>query len=286
MIQWFPGHMAKAIRQFEENIHLVDIVFELVDARCPYSSINPEVYRISKEKPRLMILTKADLANPNFTNQWLKYFKNQGYAAISVDSKNNTTGNYITKVVKNLLKDKISASKNKGIENKIIRAICVGVPNVGKSTLLNQIVKRRAAQVGNRAGVTKGQQWLRSSKDLELLDTPGILWPKFKDQTVANKLALTGAVKDSIYASDDVALFALEFFREHNREGLMKRYRLNENDMELNNVDLLLKITQNIGMRDDYEQASMRLILDSRKGKLGNFTLDNVEELSKDEGNE
>lgn len=282
MIQWFPGHMAKAIRQFEENVHLVDIVFELVDARCPFSSINPEVEKISKNKPRLMILTKADLANPNITNQWIIYFKNKGYAAISVDSKNNTTGKYITKVVKDLLKDKIAASKDKGLDNKVIRAICVGVPNVGKSTLLNQIVKRRAAQVGNRAGVTKGQQWLKAGSELELLDTPGILWPKFENEEVANKLALTGAIKDSIYASDDVALFALNFFRQHNRDGLIKRYRLSEEDMELSDVDLLLKITKNVGMRDDYERASMRLILDSRKGKIGPFTLDVVDELDKE----
>ncbi|AYF92567.1 ribosome biogenesis GTPase YlqF [Apilactobacillus bombintestini] len=283
MIQWFPGHMAKAIRQFEENIHLVDIVFELVDARCPYSSINPEVDRISKGKPRLMILTKSDLANPNITNQWLNYFKKQGYAAIAIDSKKNTTGKYITKVVKNLLSDKIDEAKKRGLDKKIIRAICVGVPNVGKSTLLNQIVKRRAAQVGNRAGVTKGQQWLKSSDELELLDTPGILWPKFQNDEVANKLALTGAIKDTIYHSDDVGLFALNFFRNNNRDELMNRYHLNEEDMELSDVDLLLKITKKVGMQDDYDRASMRIILDSRKGKLGRFTLDDINDLSGDE---
>ncbi|GAA6113125.1 MAG: ribosome biogenesis GTPase YlqF [Apilactobacillus sp.] len=283
MIQWFPGHMAKAIRQFEENIHLVDIVFELVDARCPYSSINPEVARISQDKPRLMILTKSDLANPNITNQWLSYFRAQGYAAIAIDSKKNTTGKYITKVVKELLADKIDEAQKKGFDKKIIRAICVGVPNVGKSTLLNQIVKRRAAQVGNRAGVTKGQQWLRSSDELELLDTPGILWPKFQNDEIANKLALSGAIKDSIYHSDDVGLFALHFFREFNGEELMNRYHLSEDDMDLSDVDLLLKITEKLGMHDDYERASMRIILDARKGKIGRFTLDAVSDLDNEE---
>lgn len=283
MIQWFPGHMAKAIRQFEENIHLVDIVFELVDARCPFSSINPEVSRISQGKPRLMILTKADLANPNITNQWLSYFKNQGYAAIAIDSKKNTTGKYITKVVKDLLADKIDDAKERGFDKKVIRAICVGVPNVGKSTLLNQIVKRRAAQVGNRAGVTKGQQWLKSSDELELLDTPGILWPKFQNDDIANKLAMTGAIKDSIYHSDDVGLFALHFFRNTNPKELIDRYHLSEDDMELSDVDLLLKITKKVGMQDDYERASMRIILDSRKGKIGRFTLDDVNNLSTEE---
>ncbi|WP_220750976.1 ribosome biogenesis GTPase YlqF [Apilactobacillus xinyiensis] len=282
-IQWFPGHMAKAIRQFEENIHLVDIVLELVDARCPYSSINPEVKRISNGKPHLMILTKADLADKQQTENWIKFFKEQGNYAISVDSKQNTTGNYLTKIVKHVLADKIEANKAKGMKNDSLRAICVGVPNVGKSTLLNQVVKKRAAQVGNRPGVTKGQQWLRSSKDLELLDTPGILWPKFQNETIANKLALSGAVKDSIYHSDDVALFALSIFRNNCKESLITRYKLNDQDFELSDVDLLLRITDKVGMRDDYERASNRIILDFRRGKLGRITLDDLSDVDDNE---
>ncbi|MBW1605559.1 ribosome biogenesis GTPase YlqF [Lactobacillus sp. Sy-1] len=282
-IQWFPGHMAKAIRQFEENVHLVDIIFELVDARAPFSSMNPEVARIGVDKPHLLILTKADLADPNRTNQWIHYFDTHGYTAIAVDSKQNGANKLVTQTALKILQPKLAAEVKRGMKQRPIKAICVGVPNVGKSTLLNRLVQKRAAQVGNRPGVTKGQQWLRSSKDLELLDTPGILWPKFQNQSIANKLALTGAIKDNLYASDDVALFALDFFRNNRPKELMQRYRLTDADMQLSNVDLLLKITQNVGMRDDYERASVRLIQDARKAKLGRFTLDSMELVNPDE---
>ncbi|UQS86573.1 ribosome biogenesis GTPase YlqF [Nicoliella spurrieriana] len=276
-IQWFPGHMAKAIRQFEENVHLVDIIFELVDARAPFSSMNPEVARIGVDKPHLLILTKADLADAHLTKQWIKYFDTHGYTAIAVDSKQNGANKLVTQTAQSILRPKLAAELKRGMKQRPIKAICVGVPNVGKSTLLNRLVQKRAAQVGNRPGVTKGQQWLRSSKDLELLDTPGILWPKFQNQAIANKLALTGAIKDNLYASDDIALFALAFFSKHRQTELMTRYRLTDADLELSTVDLLLKITKQIGMRDDYERASVRLIQDVRKGKLGRFTLDSMD---------
>ncbi|USS91066.1 ribosome biogenesis GTPase YlqF [Fructilactobacillus carniphilus] len=282
-IQWFPGHMAKAIRQFEENIKLVDIVFELVDARIPFTSINPEVSRISQGKPRLMILTKADLANPNLTQQWLAYFRQQGFAALAVDSKVSGVAKKIEKAAQDQLTSKLTAQSERGLERKSLKAICVGVPNVGKSTLLNQLVKRRSAPVGNRPGVTKGQQWLTGNGHLELLDTPGILWPKFQNQTVAEKLALTGAIRESSYHSDDVALYALRFFKAHHRAELMKRYRLTDADLTLPDPDLLLTITANLGMRDDYERASDRIINDVRKGKLGRFTLDDPQDLDSDE---
>ncbi|USS86631.1 ribosome biogenesis GTPase YlqF [Fructilactobacillus cliffordii] len=282
-IQWFPGHMAKAIRQFEENIKLVDIVFELVDARIPFTSINPEVSRISQGKPRLMILTKADLANPNLTQQWLTYFRQQGFAALAVDSKVNGVAKKIEKAAQDQLTSKLTSQSERGLERKSLKAICVGVPNVGKSTLLNQLVKRRSAPVGNRPGVTKGQQWLTGNGHLELLDTPGILWPKFQNQTIAEKLALTGAIRENSYHSDDVALYALCFFKAHNRTELINRYRLRDADLTLPDPDLLLTITANLGMRDDYERASDRIINDIRKGKLGRFTLDDPQDLDSNE---
>ncbi|WP_203638159.1 ribosome biogenesis GTPase YlqF [Levilactobacillus wangkuiensis] len=274
VIQWFPGHMAKAIRQMEENIHLVDIVFELVDARIPAASRNPEVVRIAKDKPHLIIMTKKDLADPQQTAAWLNYYRAQKQPAIAIDSRANVTPKQITKIAASILADKLAAEKEKGLKERPMRAMTVGVPNVGKSTLLNHLVQRKAAQVGDTPGVTKGQQWLRSSKHLELLDTPGILWPKFKDQETAQKLALTGAIKDKLYASDDVALFALNFFRQYHEKALLDRYHLAASDLELSDVDLLLKITQKIGMRDDYDRASERLILDARRKKIGGFTLD------------
>lgn len=274
IIQWFPGHMAKAIRQMEENIHLVDIVFELVDARIPAASRNPEVTRISRDKPHLIILTKKDLADPQQTAAWMNYYRANGQPAIAIDSRANVTPKQITKIALAILGDKLAAEKAKGMKERPVRAMTVGVPNVGKSTLLNHLVNRKAAQTGDTPGVTKGQQWLRSSKHLELLDTPGILWPRFKDQETAQKLALTGAIKEKLYAKDDVALFALSFFRQYHLAALEDRYRLTVADRDLSDVDLLLKITRNVGMQDDYERASERLILDARHRKLGGFTLD------------
>lgn len=278
-IQWFPGHMAKAIRQFEENVSLVDIVFEVIDARIPLTSQNPEVARITGEKPHLFILTKKDLADREATQRWLAYFKDHGQPAIAVDAKDHFNINDVLSVINPIMSLKLAREEQKGMKKRPIRAVSVGVPNVGKSTVLNRLVNRRAAQVGNRPGVTKGQQWLKAGKKLELLDTPGILWPKFASQEIANKLALTGAIKDSVFASDDIALFGLKHFRARHRDQLMARYRLNDDDFALSDVDLLLLITKKLGMRDDYERASNRIIQDIRNNKLGGFTLDNLEEL-------
>ncbi|EEI70046.1 ribosome biogenesis GTPase YlqF [Lentilactobacillus hilgardii] len=282
-IQWFPGHMAKAIRQFEENIGLVDIVFEIIDARIPYASQNPEVARITGEKPHLFILTKKDLADPRLTQRWLDSFKSKGQPAIAVDAKTKFNIGNVLSVISPLLSEKLAREEQRGMKKRPIRAISVGVPNVGKSTVLNRLVNRRAAQVGNRPGVTKGQQWLKAGKELELLDTPGILWPKFESQEIANKLALTGAIKDSVFASDDIALFGLNHFRETNPGQLKERYRLSDSDFDLSDVDLLLAITEKIGMRDDYERASNRIIQDIRGNKLGRFTLDNPEEVNQND---
>lgn len=276
-IQWFPGHMAKAIRQLEENLHVVDIVFELVDARIPQSSRNPEIERIIKEKPHLVILTKSDLADPEQTTNWIKQFKTQGLPAIAVDSKANITTKTVTRISQSILADKLNNEQQKGLKERPIRAITVGIPNVGKSTLLNRLVNKRAAQVGDRPGVTKGQQWLRSSSKLQLLDTPGILWPKFDDEETGQALALTGAIKDQRFASDDVALYALKFFRQYYPKALQERYKLTSADFDLSDVDLLLKLTKQFGMKDDYERASDRLILDIRKGKLGRYTLNRTD---------
>ncbi|WP_283678756.1 ribosome biogenesis GTPase YlqF [Lentilactobacillus sp. Marseille-Q4993] len=279
-IQWFPGHMAKAIRQFEENISVVDIVFEILDARIPFSSMNPEVKRISGDKPHLYILTKKDLADPNRTQDWLRYFRENGQPAIAVDAKTKFGIKNVLEVIEPILADKLQRERDKGMKTRPIRAVSVGVPNVGKSTVLNRLVNRKAAQVGNRPGVTKGQQWMKSNNgELELLDTPGILWPKFANQELANKLALTGAVKETAYSSDDIALYALDFFREFSPKSIMERYHLNESALELTTVDLLMEITSKIGMKDDYMRSSERIIQDVRSNKLRPFTLDLVSEV-------
>lgn len=274
VIQWFPGHMAKALRQIKEQMPLVDIIFELVDARVPYSSQNPEVHRLAGDKPRLLIMTKTDLADPKVVSQWQNFFAKRGQVVLALDSRERQVAKKVTAAAKEVLAEQLAAQAAKGMQKRAIRAMCVGVPNVGKSTLLNHLVKRNVAQTGNRPGVTTGQQWLRSSADLELLDTPGVLWPKFQSQKQGTMLALSGAIKDSLYAKDDVALFALAYLKRERPAKLMARYRLSEMDLSQPDPDLLLIITQKMGFRDDYDRASERLIFELRKGKLGPISLE------------
>lgn len=274
VIQWFPGHMAKALRQIKEQMPLVDIIFELVDARVPYSSQNPEVHRLAGDKPRLLIMTKTDLADPKVVSQWQNFFAKRDQVVLALDSRERQVAKKVTAAAKEVLAEQLAAQVAKGMQKRAIRAMCVGVPNVGKSTLLNHLVKRNVAQTGNRPGVTTGQQWLRSSADLELLDTPGVLWPKFQSQKQGTMLALSGAIKDSLYAKDDVALFALAYLKRERPAELMARYRLSEMDLSQPDPDLLLTITQKMGFRDDYDRASERLIFELRKGKLGPISLE------------
>ncbi|WP_311406914.1 ribosome biogenesis GTPase YlqF [Liquorilactobacillus uvarum] len=275
VIQWFPGHMAKALRQVKENIKKVDIVLELVDARLPESSRNPQLSEILQNKPSIIILTKKDLANEAKTKEWINYYEENGVPALAVNSLKDSLKSIERKILQ-VLSEKIATQKERGIVHKRIRVMCIGIPNVGKSTLLNHLVKKNVAQVGNKPGVTKAQQWLKAGKNLVLLDTPGILWPKFEDPLIGKKLALTGAIKDTLFAKDDVVLYALEHFLKTNPNQLKERYHLDENVMKGSTVDLLLVITQKMGFRDDYDRASERLILECRKGRLGNYTLDEI----------
>ena len=273
IIHWFPGHMAKALRQVKENLKSVDIVLELVDARLPESSRNPQLAEVLQDKPSIIVLTKMDLADPAETKRWINYYESMGQPAIAVNS-NSGNLKIIEKKIKEILADKLQSRKEKGIQNQKLRAMCIGIPNVGKSTLLNHLVKKNVAQTGNRPGVTKAQQWLKAGKDLQLLDTPGILWPKFEDPLVGKKLALTGAIKDTLYAKDDVALYAVEHFIHTNPDALAQRYRLTQSELEDTTVETLLAITRNMGFKEDYDRASERLIFEIRKGKLGRYTLD------------
>ncbi|MFC6295954.1 ribosome biogenesis GTPase YlqF [Lactiplantibacillus daoliensis] len=273
-IQWYPGHMAKAIHQVEDKLHLVDLVFELVDARIPEASRNPAIEKVIQNKPKLVIMTKKDLADPQMTAAWVAHYREQGQVAIAVDSRNRNTAKQITDAATTMLADKIAKIEARGITNRPVRAVCVGVPNVGKSTLLNHIVNKKIAQVGDRPGVTKSQQWLKASKKLELLDTPGILWPKFEDPIVGTKLAVTGAIKENIYPNDDVALYALTFFKKYHADQLIARYHVTPEQLALSEPELLVTMTKNVGMRDDWERFCVAFLLDIRKGRLGRFTLD------------
>lgn len=277
-IQWFPGHMAKAKRQVMENLKYVDIVFELVDGRLPLSSRNPMLDQILQRKKRLVLLNKADLADPRQTKLWEKYFTAQGFAVLAINSQSNQGIKAILPKVKEALADKLARDQKRGMKPRAVKAMVIGIPNVGKSTLLNHLAGKKVAQTGNRPGVTKGQQWIRYGRELELLDTPGILWPKFEDPKMGQKLALSGAIKDQLIHLDDIALFALNFFSEFYPGQLQQHYHLSEEELALSDVDLLLEITKKQGFQEDYERGSERIIHDIRNGKLGRFTFDRYEE--------
>lgn len=278
-IQWYPGHMAKAKRQVSEKLQFVDIVFELVDGRLPISSRNPMLDQILQGKPRLVLINKADLADPSQTKQWETYFNKQGFAVLAINSQDNKGSKSILPKAKEALVEKLQREQQKGLKPRAIRAMVIGIPNVGKSTLLNRLAGKKKAKTGNSPGVTKGQQWIRYKNDLELLDTPGILWPKFEDQEIGKKLALTGAIKEQLFHQDDIALYGLDFFIQFYPEQLAKRYQLTQEDLQLSSPDLLMLITQKQGFQEDYEKGSQRVIHDIRDGKLGKYTLDRYEEM-------
>lgn len=273
-IQWFPGHMAKARRQVTEKIKLVDIVFELVDARIPLSSRNPILDEIIGEKPRVIILNKSDLADPIQTKRWVAYFNEQGIAAVPIVAQEGKGMKQLMEKAKEILQPKFDRRAAKGIKPRAIRAMSIGIPNVGKSTLINRFIKKNVAITGNKPGVTKAQQWLKLGKELELLDTPGILWPKFEDPAVGQKLALTGAIKDTILQLDEIAMYGIEIMKTYYPETFAKRYHLTEEELELGIPELLMLISERRGYRDDYSRAAEMLIYEIRSGKAGRFTLD------------
>lgn len=275
-IQWFPGHMAKARREVMEKLKLVDVVIELVDARLPLSSRNPMLDQIIQQKPRLILLNKEDLADPKQTRDFKAYFESQGYACLSLNANTGQGVKQIVTACQKVLKDKIERRAAKGMKPKAIRAMIIGIPNVGKSTVLNRLVKKNIAKTGNKPGVTKAQQWLKVGKEFELLDTPGILWPKFEDHEIGLKLALTGAIKDDILHLDDIALYGLEYFNRYHPEVLKERYHLTAEAETLPYPEMLMWLSEKLGYKDDYDRMSQRFINDVRSGKLGRYTLDEV----------
>ncbi len=276
-IQWFPGHMSKARRQVQENLKFVDFVTVLVDTRLPLSSQNPMLMKIVGDKPKLMILNKVDLADPVATKEWQDYFESQGIKTLAINSKEQSTVKKVTDAAKSLMADKIARQKERGIQIETLRTMIIGIPNAGKSTLMNRLAGKKIAVVGNKPGVTKGQQWLKTNKDLEILDTPGILWPKFEDEEVALKLALTGAIKDQLLPMDEVTIFGLNYFKEHYPAVLQERFK--QMDLEQEAPEIIMEMTQKLGFREDYDRFYSLFVKDVRDGRLGRYSLDRVGEI-------
>ncbi len=279
-IQWFPGHMAKTRRKIKEILPLIDAVAEVVDARIPISSRNPELPSLIGDKPLIILLNKCDMADPAATDKWIKHYREKGITAIGIDCKNGKGLNLFKDTVKTALADKLKAYSEKGMVGKPLRVMVVGIPNVGKSSFINRIAKGSKAKVENRPGVTRGNQWFSIDKQLELLDTPGVLWPKFEDKTVAEHLAFTGAVKDRILDTELLAMRLLEVLSEHYPDKLTARY--GELDFSLDSYDLLCAIGKKRGMvikggETDTERAANMLLEEYRTQKIGNLSLERIE---------
>ena len=280
--QWYPGHMTKARRMMQEDIKLIDLVIELVDARVPLSSRNPDIDELGKNKSRLILLNKEDLADKSANKKWTEFFQQKGYYVQEVDSRSGAGMKAISAIIQEACKEKIERDRKRGIKNRPVRAMVVGIPNVGKSTFINTYAGKACAKTGNKPGVTKGKQWIRLNKNVELLDTPGILWPKFEDQAVGMRLAMIGSINDEILNIDELALELIQYLRNAYPGTLEKRYQCEE-AAEKEALQILEEVAKLRGClikggELDYGKASRLLMDDFRSGKLGRITLEMPEE--------
>ena len=279
-IQWFPGHMTKTKRQIQSRLKLVDAVAEIIDARIPVSSRNPDLAKLVQNKPRVILLNKCDMANQTATKMWIDYFKKQNLVAIPVDCKSGRGLDKFAPAVNTVMSHKIARLKEKGMVNPTIRIMIVGIPNVGKSSFINKMVKKNRAKVEDRPGVTRGNQWYTIAKNLEMLDTPGVLWPKFDDKTVGEHLAFTGAVKDQILDIELLAVRLLDFIKELKPADFITRFKLENEDVEnIDSYELLKMIGKKRGMlvsggEIDTERAAIMLLDEFRSAKLGRITVE------------
>lgn len=290
-INWFPGHMAKTRKQITEDLKLVDVVVEILDARIPISSQNPEIKQIVQNKKKIVVLNKCDLSDENDNKKWMEYFIKQGSKAVLVDSNTGKGVNEVIKQIQAIMANEVKKYIDKGRKGRKIRVMIVGIPNVGKSSFINRIVKKSSAEVGNKPGVTKKKQWIHVNDEIELMDTPGVLWPKFESEEVALNLAFTGTIKDDILEITEVAYCLIKFLLENYKINLLERYSLNEELVnEVLNQDQeenqnIYEIMQLIGKRRgaiisggniDDEKTSKIILEDFRSGKLGKITLEKV----------
>ena len=276
--QWYPGHMMKAKRMMQENISLIDLVIELVDARVPLSSRNPDIDELGKNKSRLILLNKSDLADPEENRRWMAYFKERGFHVLEINARSGQGLRAIQPKVQEACREKIERDKKRGIKDRPVRAIVVGIPNVGKSTFINSFAGKACAKTGNKPGVTKGKQWIRLNRELELLDTPGILWPRFESEEVGKKLAMIGSMNDDILQMTELASELLSWLLVHYREPLFARYQITGEE-EVTPVEMLALICENRrcykkGQEPDYEKAAAILVDDFRSGRIGRITLE------------
>ena len=275
-VQWYPGHMTKAKRQMQEDIKLIDLIIELVDARVPLSSRNPDIDELGKNKARLILLNKADLADERQNEAWKAYFQSKGFFVVKIDSRKGSGMKTIQNVILEACKEKTERDRRRGIKNRPIRAMVVGIPNVGKSTFINTFAGKACAKTGNKPGVTKGKQWIRLNKNVELLDTPGILWPKFEDQAVGLKLAFIGSIKDEILQTEELAAELAGFLNREYPGVLEEKYGIETSE---DRYECLRRIAESRhclvrGSELDTEKAAGILLDDFRNGRLGRITLE------------
>lgn len=276
ILQWYPGHMTKAKRQMQEDIKLIDLIIELVDARIPLSSRNPDIDELGKNKSRLILLNKSDLADERYNEQWAEYFQKKGYFVLKVNARSGAGLKAIQGVIQEACKEKIERDRRRGIKNRPIRAMVVGIPNVGKSTFINSYAGKACTKTGNKPGVTKGKQWIRLNKNLELLDTPGILWPKFEDQEVGKRLAFIGSIKDEILNLEELSLELLAYIAKNYPGVLAQRYNISEEGTPLSMLEGIAENRKCLlrGQELDYAKAANILMDEFRNGKIARITLE------------